>query len=439
MFRPGGFPEYSPAEQLVFDQLKEIIEKSYGQYGFAHIHTPAIESNQVLLSKNWEDAVKQIFWLFWLSQWITDKKEYSLHFDLTVPFARYVLDWENELIFPFKRYQIQPVRRGERSQRWRFREFRQSDIDVIWSDENQEKKIWKNLFYDAEMLFVIAKTLWQIIDKFLEWKEFTLHLNNRYLLSGFFSQFDQNIVAKLYSLLDRYYKISLEEFKKELETLVSKKEAEKIINFTQTKFENLNPNLVDNEDYIRWYLELQEVLKYVNDLNVDWKFKIVWDPCIIRGLDYYTWTVYETFFDDDMALGSISSGWRYENLTWYINPKKKNFSWVGWSIGLSRMVFLILEKTKPELKTKVEYLFINFPETSKETLKLLQEYVKNWKTVEYYPSPEKLWKQFGYADKKWIENVVILGEGEKNEGVYKVKNMKDWTELPLPITCLSNR
>ncbi len=116
MFRPSWFPEYSPSEQLVFDAVKEIIEKNYAQYWFAHIQTPAVEANKVLLSKNGEDAGKQIFGLYGLAQWTEDTKDYALHFDLTVPFARYVLDWENEITFPFKRYQIQPVWRGERSQ-----------------------------------------------------------------------------------------------------------------------------------------------------------------------------------------------------------------------------------------------------------------------------------------------------------------------------------
>ena len=191
VLRPGWFPEYSPAEQLVFDEVKQIIQANYSQYGFAHIETPAVEANSVLLAKNGEDAGKQIFWLYGLAQGNEDTKDYALHFDLTIPFARYVLDWENELTFPFKRYQIQPVRRGERSQRGRFKEFWQSDIDVIWSDEwwVMSDGKWKNLYYDAEMLVVMAKTLYEIVAKFLANKPFTLHINNRYLLAGFFSQF----------------------------------------------------------------------------------------------------------------------------------------------------------------------------------------------------------------------------------------------------------
>lgn len=427
VLRPGWFPEYSPAEQLVFDEVKSIIEANYSQYGFAHIQTPAVETNTVLLSKNGEDAGKQIFWLYGLAQGKDDTKEYSLHFDLTVPFARYVLDREQELTFPFKRYQNQPVRRGERSQRGRFKELRQSDIDVIWQ-ETEKWSIWKNLYYDAEILIVIAKTLHAIVAKFLWHKPFTLRVNNRYLLAWFFSQFDQKIVPQLYSLLDKYYKIWFDAFKKELTDLVSSSDAEKILSFVQTKMDRLDPNLVDNELYRKGYEELQAVFRFVDGLNQENKYTIIWDPYIIRWLDYYTGTVYEAFFDDDMALGSISWGWRYENLTGYINPKKNNYSWVGGTIWLSRMVYLILETMKPEHTTQTEYLFVNFSETIQDILMLAWIFIKEGKNIEIYPSAEKLGKQFTYADKKWIPHVVIFGEGEKALKRYKIKNMKTGEE-----------
>ena len=434
VLRPSWFPEYSPAEQLIFDEVKKIITATYSQFGFAHIQTPAVEANSVLLSKNWEEAGKQIFWLYGLAQGAEDAKEYSLHFDLTVPFARYALDRENDIAFPFKRFQIQPVWRGERAQRGRFREFRQADIDVIWNEWEKTPvpslagEIWKNLYYDAETLVVITKTIGGIVDRFFPNKTFTLHMNNRYLLSGFFSQFPADKVPELYHLLDKYYKMPFETFQAALEDIVSKADAKKILTFVKSTFEDLTPDMVADANYKKWYEEVKQVLDYVHNLNSDKKYNIVRDPCIIRGLDYYTGTVYETFFDDDIALGSISSGGRYENLTGYINPKKTNYAGVGWSIGLSRIVYLILEKTKPEHTTQTEYLFVNFPETHKESLGLMQQFIKEGKCVEFYPSADKLGKQFGYADKKWIPYVVILGEGEKAEGMYKIKNMKVWTE-----------
>jgi histidyl-tRNA synthetase len=427
VLRPGWFPEYSPAEQLVFDQVKAIIEANYSQYGFAHIETPAVEPNSVLLAKNGEDAGKQIFWLYGLAQGNDDTKDYALHFDLTVPFARYVLDRENELTFPFKRYQIQPVWRWERSQRGRFKEFWQSDIDVIWQ-ETEKWTLGKNLYYDAEMLVVIAKTLHEIVAKFLGNKPFTLHINNRYLLAWFFSQFDEKVVPQLYNLLDKYYKMWFDVFQKELAELVPSADVKKIITFVQSNFDRLDPNLVENDLYRKWYQEVQEVLRFVDGLNQEKKYNIVWDPCIIRGLDYYTGTVYETLFDDDIALGSISSGGRYENLTGYINPKKSNYSGVGGSIWLSRMVYLILETMKPELTTQTEYLFVHFPETIQDILMLANIFINEGKNIEIYPSADKLGKQFAYADKKWIPHVVIFGEGEKSLKRYKIKNMKTGDE-----------
>ena len=430
VLRPGWFPEYSPAEQLIFDEVRSIIEANYRQYGFAHIETPAVEANSVLLAKNGEDAGKQIFWLYGLAQGNEDTKDYALHFDLTVPFARYVLDRENEITFPFKRYQIQPVRRGERPQRGRFREFRQSDIDVIWQ-EMEKWSIGKNLYYDAEMLVVIAKTLHEIIRKFLNDKPFSLHVNNRYLLAGFFSQFNETVVPELYSLLDKYYKIGADVFAKELEALVSPDEVKKILAFVQTDFQKLSPDLVDNDLYRRGYAELKEVFGYVNGLNQQQNSTIVWDPYVIRGLDYYTGTVYETFFDDDIALGSISSWGRYENLTGYINPKKSHYSWVGGSIGLSRMVYLILETMKPEHTTQTQYLFVHFSETMKDIAMLANIFIDEWKNIEIYPSADKLGKQFAYADKKWIPHVVIFGEGEKTLKRYKIKNMMTGEEMEI--------
>ncbi len=434
VLRPGWFPEYSPAEQLVFDEIKKIIETNYQQYGFSHIQTPAVEANTVLLAKNWEDAGQQIFGLYGLAQWTWDTKDYALHFDLTVPFARYTLDWEADIAFPFKRFQVQPVRRGERSQRGRFKEFWQADVDVIWrQDAVGDQNIWSHLYYDAETVVVIAKTLTEISARFLNNKPISLRTNNRYLLAWFFSQFDQKIVPQLYSLLDRFYKISLDVFEKELKELVDDKEAKKIMAFVHSSFSDLSLDLVDNDMYRRWYAELKEMMTYVQWLNKDGIYKIVWDPRIIRGLDYYTGMVYEAFFEDDMGLGSISGWGRYENLCGYINPKKANYSGVGGSIGLSRMVYLILEQNKPEYTTSTEYLFVNFVETQQETLWLMQTFLNDWKIVEYYPVPEKLGKQFTYADKKWIPHVVILGEWELKDNIYKIKNMKTGEEKVVSI------
>ena len=427
VLRPGWFPEYSPAEQIIFDQIQKIIEKNYKQYGYAHIQTPAVEANSVLLSKNGEDAGKQIFWLYWLAQGKDDTKEYSLHFDLTVPFARYVLDHENDIVFPFKRYQIQPSRRGERSQRGRFKELWQADIDVIWSDQNAWG-IGKYLIYDSETLFVLLKTLEEIKNNFLPAKKISMHINNRYLLSWFLEQFaiDPKLI---YSLFDRYYKIGQAKFVEELATIwLSVIEQKKIIEFTTTKLEDLTESFAPSEKFLKWLTELKEVMKHIGLLNTSYGFSFIYDPFIVRGLDYYTGTVYEVYFDDDMWLWSISGWWRYENLTWYIDPKKDFYSWVGWSIWLSRMTFLILENIKVTQATMADYLFINFDSTIADIYVLATTFVNEGKNIEIYPTADKLSKQFAYADKKWIPYVVILWEWEFKDQKYKIKNMKTGEE-----------
>ncbi|MCX6823011.1 MAG: ATP phosphoribosyltransferase regulatory subunit [candidate division SR1 bacterium] len=427
VLRPGGFPEYNPAEQIIFDQIQKIIEKNYIQYGYAHIQTPAVEANSVLLSKNGEDAGKQIFGLYGLAQGKDDTKEYSLHFDLTVPFARYVLDHENDIVFPFKRYQIQPSRRGERSQRGRFKELWQADIDVIWNDQNAGG-VGKYLFYDSETLFVLLKTLEEIKTTFLPKRKISMHINNRYLLSGFLEQFavDPKLI---YSLFDRYYKIGQEKFIEELAMIgLSTVEQKKIIAFTTTKLADLTESSASSEKFVKGLTELKEVMKHIDLLNVSYDFSFVYDPFIVRGLDYYTGTVYEVYFDDDMGLGSISGGGRYENLTGYIDPKKNFYSGVGGSIGLSRMTFLILETIKTTQATVADYLFVNFESTIADIYALVTTFVNEGKNIEIYPTPDKLAKQFAYADKKGIPNVVILGEGELKDKIYKIKHMKTGEE-----------
>ena len=176
--RPSGFVEYSPSEQRIFDQLINEIQNQFQLFWYTHIHTPAVESNTVLLSKNWEETGKQIFGLYGLAQWASDLKDYALHFDLTVPFARYVLDWENDLTFPFKRFQIQPVWRWERAQKGRYREFWQCDIDVIWRRDD-EKTV---LYYDGETILTLMHALDAVLDKLEVDDEAVFHISNRKLI-----------------------------------------------------------------------------------------------------------------------------------------------------------------------------------------------------------------------------------------------------------------
>jgi len=431
--RPSGFPEYSPSQQLIFDRLKAIIEKNYQAFWYTHIHTPAVEKNTVLLSKNWEETGKQIFWLYWMAQWKDDLKEYGLHFDLTVPFARYTLDRESQLTFPFKRYQIQPVRRWERAQKWRYREFFQCDIDVIWKGEK------KYLYYDAEIIITLWKTLEGIIDACELQDELVFHISNKKLINAFLWSIakDEEQAKKISNLIDKVNKIGEENFVATLkeDEGVSGENINKILDFIHFKANRVEDiekisSFCWTEEYKEWLEELKEVMGNVDSLKkIKWlKFERCVDLQIIRGLDYYTWTIFEAVFKNDSGLGSICGWGRYENLTWYIDPKKTDYAWVGWSIGISRILWKVFEKESLKKQTVADYLFLNFKETENDIFILAEKFLQEWKNIEIYPESDKLWKQFGYADKKGIPFVVVFWEWEKQAGKYKIKEMKTGEE-----------
>lgn len=420
VLRPGWFPEYSPAEQAIFDRVNSIIEKHYKSFWYYHIYTPAVETNNVLLAKSGNETSKQIFWLYGLAQWWEDLKEYSLHFDLTIPFARYILDHEGEITFPFKRYQIQPVRRWERSQRGRFKEFWQCDIDTVWRTETKDSM----MFYDAETLIVIANALEEIRMAYFSKKTITLHYNNRKLINWLLESYKNK--DEIFWLFDKYYKIWAEKFEEELKILTQGEDTNKILEFVKKPKTYLSHSRSEE-----WIQELLELESYLEKMNVH-NYKLVFDPFITRGLDYYTGTVYETFFEDDMSLGSISSGGRYDGLTKYIDTKR-NFSGVGWSIWISRIIALIFEMWEWTKQTITNYMCINFSETFGDISKIADKLRNEWNNVEMYPVADKLGKQFGYADKKTIPYVVILGEWEKEKWIYKIKNMKTWEEQEIAL------
>jgi len=427
MLKPGGFPEYLPWEQYIFDQIKNIIQKHTQQMWYVNIRTPAVEKNEVLL-KGGEESSKQIFGLYGLAQGSEDTKNYSLHFDLTLPLARYVLDHTNELVFPFKRSQIQPVRRGERSQRGRFKEFRQADIDVIRQDNG---KLAQNLFYDAEVMFIASKIINEIISKFKLNYSVLIQANNRKLVQWFADSIftTDTEKTKLFKLLDDYYKIWEEKFEIWIKNLSSDTEKQnKILKYSKLTLETLNEDFVNNDLFRQGLNELKTVFKYLKSLNLDKKCKFKFDPTIMRGLDYYTGTVFETFFQEDIKLWSIYSGGRYENLTQAINPKWPKYEWVGISMWISRLCALLFEKTKTDKQTTSKYLFLHFKETFKQTAQLVNKFLSEWKYCEVYPNPDKLKKQFNYADKKQIQFVIILGEEESKQWIFKIKNLTNGQE-----------
>lgn len=435
--RPSGFPEYSPWEQLIFDQLKATIEQSYQAFGYTHIHTPAVEKNEVLLSKNGEETWKQIFWLYGMAQGSQDLKEYGLHFDLTVPFARYVLDWEHQLTFPFKRYQIQPVWRGERAQKWRYREFFQCDIDVIWKGE-------KPLFYyDAEIIATLGQTLTNILKICNLSDTPVFHISNKKLIKAFLAELtsDEEQIKAISGLIDKFSKIGEENFLASLADLgLSEEKRTSILKFISFQTSSISEcdqisAFSTSEDFKEALEELKTVLRILIQLKTSLHLDFEWivDLSIIRGLDYYTGTIFEAVLKNDEALGSICGGGRYENLTGYIDPKRNDFCGVGGSIGISRILGKVFEIQQKGKQTVTDYLFVYFEENFEEILKLAGKFSQEWKRFEVYPIPEKLGKQFSYADKKGIPFVVIYGQGEKESWIYKIKNMETGEEKTISL------
>ena len=429
--RPSGFVEYSPSEQRIFDQLISEIQNQFQLFWYTHIHTPAVESNNVLLSKNWEETWKQIFGLYGLAQWASDLKDYALHFDLTVPFARYVLDWEDKLTFPFKRFQIQPVWRWERAQKWRYREFWQCDIDVIWRRDD-EKTV---LYYDGETILTLMHALDAVLNKLNVDDEAVFHISNRklilWLLNGLVGEEKTPVVC---SYIDKRKKIWAENFIASLaDAWVEKWKAEEINKIITSSYAvNELEKLSDNKLFKEWLDELKSVLNFfeTREESTGEKLNYVIDLQIIRGLDYYSGTVFEAMLKNDEWLWSICGWWKYDHLTWYLNPKKDIYAWFWGSIWISRLLSKIFveENEKVEQKTATEYLFLNFTETNGQVLKLMNKFQKEGKNCELYYQADKLWKQFGYADKKWIPYVVILWDWELNEWIYKIKNMQSGEE-----------
>lgn len=437
MLKVWWFPEYSPQVQIVFDDIKNIIEKTYRSFGYLHVQTPAVERNEILL-KGGESSSKEVFGLYGMASWADDLKKYWLRFDLTIPFARYVLDRQNELVFPFKRYQVQPVWRGERAQRGRYREFYQADLDAIWRQDTDENTY---LFLDAELIYALRLTLEKIRVKYLANKQFVTHINNRNILRGLFDSVTDDALVKqqLSKLFDCFYKIGEKEFYTQLETLIGSDGKSTILGFLMYGIDELQPNFVDNDIFAQWVTELKEVFRILRMLNTELSKEVfVYDPFIVRGLDYYTGTVFENLLPSDMAMGSICSWGRYANLTQALDEKSAQFDGVGWSIGLSRLFTLVEERIKNLNTRKQWYLFLHFPETLPTIIQAARKMKAKWWIVEIYPGDDKLKKQFSYADKLWIKEVVIIGTEEAKQGVFKIKNMETGDEKSYPMSQLES-
>jgi len=390
---PGGFGELTPDKQKVQNMMKDIIIKNYETFGYVNIETPAVELNEVLTSKWWEEVGKQIFGLYGLKQWPTDPKPYSLHFDLTVPFARYVVDNESILKFPFKRYQIQKVWRGERQQRGRFKEFIQADIDLVGT------KI--PLSYDSEVILTLYRTLWEIFEflKIGKWVE--IHLNNKKFIEWICEMYGIEAETKIrfFALLDGFYKATPEEFLAKLQDLVGEnyKEINTLIN---TKIEDLDAN----NPFLQ--VGIAELKAVYTSLKEKW-VNVLFDPYITRWLDYYTGTVFETFISNYDNFGSICSGGRYDNLVESI-----------------RKVANGGKNTRQKKLPLTQAIIFNTSWKNSAYQERVGEILRNnGISTDIYYSEDKLQKQFTYAESKNIVFGVFAGEDEQKNNEVLVKNL----------------
>lgn len=415
----AGFMELLPNEQILFEQMKQTIEKTYQRFGFLPLDTPILELSEVLLAKAGGETEKQIY------RFTKGDTDISMRFDLTVPLAKYVAKNYGNLSFPFRRYQIGKVYRGEKTQKGRFREFYQCDIDIIGDGE-------LGIVNDAE----IPSVIYNLISD-LGFNDFTICINNRKVLNGLFREVNQEQNAvDIMRTIDKLAKIGKEKVIEELKEIgVDDQAIERILTFIEidgttdekiSKLENLG---ILNEMFTQGLEELKQVVKYIRIFGVpDTHFKI--DLTIARGLDYYTGTVYETFLNDYKELGSVCSGGRYENLAEYYTDKK--LPGVGISIGLTRLFYKLneLQLIKSDKYSMSDILIIPMTEDMTKSIELASDLRKEGINTEVYLNDKKLKAKFKYADKLKIPYVVVIGEDEISSNTVKVKNMETGKETP---------
>ena len=406
-----GFMELLPKEQQIFNDIVSKITRVYEDNGCLAIDTPIIEKSEVLLAKSGGETEKQVY------SFQKGKNNLALRFDLTVPFARYVAQYYNDLVFPFKRYQIGKVYRGERNQKGRYREFYQCDIDVIGKGK-------LSIDNDAWVISLASKAF-----KAIGLTNYKFQISNRKILKGILSELKIENVNEVMILIDKYDKIGKEVFTSELENLIGSEKSEYLNNIldisgsNEKVLENLFNLNIKNEYFIEGLRELKKVNLMLGILGVnDDEFKI--NLKIIRGLDYYTGTVFETILVGNESYGSICSGGRYDNLAEKYTDNV--LPGVGISIGVTRLFFVLKEIgfiDKYNIENKIDYLILPIGETIEycgEVLKNLQG--KGYKANIYFEE-DSLKKRMNYANKLGVSNVILIGEEEVGKGEVKVKNM----------------
>lgn len=414
-----GFMELLPKEQRIFNDIVSKITKVYEDNGCLAIDTPIIEKAEVLLAKTGGETEKQVY------SFEKGKNNLALRFDLTVPFARYVAQYYNDMIFPFKRYQIGKVYRGERNQRGRYREFYQCDVDIIGKDK-------LSINNDALVISLASKAF-----KSIGLKNYKFQINNRKILKGILNELKIDKVNEVMLLIDKYEKIGKELFLGELEEIIGFEKSNYLNKILDIKGTNkqiidelINLDLKDKY-FIEGVKELNEVCSILLMLGVnEEEFEI--NLKIIRGLDYYTGTVFETILLGNESYGSICSGGRYDNLV--ENYTTNILPGVGISIGLTRLFFVLKEIgfiEKYKINNSLEYLIIPIGNTIEYSCEVMRILENNGLNTTIYLEEDSLKKKLNYANKIEAENVILIGEEEVRSNKVKIKNMISGSEITI--------
>jgi histidyl-tRNA synthetase len=412
----SGMQELLPAQQAIFNKLKASIGDVFHYHGFQSIETPTIDRTDILLAKAGGDTEKQIYKVIKTEEVVEDSDQ-ALRFDLTVPLARYVVEHKNDLAFPFRVAQIGRSFRGERAQKGRFREFYQLDVDVIGRDELP-------VAYDAEAIATIYEAL-----KTFSLPEMRIRISNRKILSGFLAALNlSDKTPEISSIIDRAEKVSPEATNQALKNLnLSEENVAKITTFINIKGSrnevsaSLDKLNISNNEFKTGKSELLTVLDLLAKKGL--KENAIGDLMIIRGLDYYTGTVFETFLPEHRAIGSIASGGRYENLASSFTDQR--LPGVGGSIGLTRLFYILNENNLLNLEatTPIDVVIAPISENEYEySFRLADNLRSAGKSVDIIMTNKKLGDKLTYAS-KIASNAIVIGENEATSGNTMVKNL----------------
>ena len=410
----SGFMELLPQKQIKLERMMSILRNTYSRYGFSPLDTPVIEDAQILLAKGGGETEKQIY------RFTKGDSDLALRFDLTVPLAKYVALHYNDLAFPFRRYQIGKVYRGERAQRGRFREFYQADIDIIGDGK-------LDILNEAEIPAIIYNVF-----RGFGLKRFQIRVNNRKILNGFYAM--QELSEKsgdIMRTVDKLDKIGAEKVSCILvdDCGLSEEQAAEILKFISISGTNeqvisaLEGYLGKNEIFDTGVAELKAVTANLSAFGVPEENFAV-DLTIARGLDYYTGTVYETTLLDHPEIGSVCSGGRYDNLAGYYTEKE--LPGVGISIGLTRLFYVLDEQglLNPELPSApADVLVLPMTQDAAPAITLAESLRNAGIRVQLYTEQKKFKQKMSYADKLGVPYAVLLGEDEIAQGKCSVKNM----------------